>query len=149
MFKRYYFGGLEGTVMTIGNPSLKAHRFLTIRNVRNATSVAFGGGTTFGDVGQLLRDKIFSKTLTRKGVKDAFMAVVPAENPPKPVDTVTKIKSPIDKSFFIWKVRHYLGPNAGYITKVYWTQSRSRAWRLHTRDIAGIMSQAQRISREL
>ena len=66
-----------------------------------------------------------------------------------PMQLITNFQPPVNKRYFIWKVRHYYGPQNGYVTKAYWTQGRSRAWRLVTRDISGVLRQAQRVSREV
>jgi hypothetical protein len=134
MYRRYYFGGLEGTSMIIGNPQMKTGRFVGIRNARNTMNVAVGGG--------IQADDITSKLFGGVG-KSLYQSY----------NTIQKIVDfkvgYADRVYYIWKVRHYYGANAGYQTKVYFTQSRSRAWRLQTRDIAGALQEARKATRGL
>lgn len=138
MFKRYYFGGLEGHAMNVGNPSLKVGRFLGIKDMRNTFNVATGSNfnpdklasAIFGGFGKSDPKDDLGTKMFRK-ITDFSLATA-------------------NKTYYIWKVRHYLGAKSGYQTKVYFTQSRSRAWRLDTKeDIAQTMRTAQKVSKSL
>jgi hypothetical protein len=134
MYRRYYFGGLEGTSMIIGNPQMKTGRFVGIRNARNTMNVAVGGG--------IQADDITSKLFGGVG-KSLYQSY-------NTIQKITDFKvGYADRIYYIWKVRHYYGASAGYQTKVYFTQSRSRAWRLQTRDIAGVLQEARKVTRGL
>lgn len=138
MFRRYYFGGLEGTAMVVGNPSLKAHRILEVRDIRHGLNIGVSAG--FKRDPDELAEKIYDKLKLnyRKKIRGV-----------EPIDLKTKFDPDYIKKYFIWKTRHYYGINSGYITKVYFTQSRSKAWRMVSRDTMGTLKQAQRIRDEV
>lgn len=140
MFKRYYFGGLEGTVYCVGNPSLKVNRYLRIRDVRKAFSTALNEPDKLTEVATNLANKVLDKIGIGLGV---------TYSEDTPMQLITNFVPPVNKRYFIWKVRHYYGPQSGFVTKAYFTQARSRAWRLVTRDVAGMLRQAQRVAREV
>lgn len=137
IFKRYYYAGLEGTSYCIGNPSLKTNRFVQIKDVRNAFSNAMRGTSTFGSSIEGIIGKISTSGVANKLVaKD-------------PLEIRTNFGDAVNQFFYIWKVRHYLGPKSGYLTKVYFMKSRSRSWRKHTGDtISDIIRQAMRSAQE-
>lgn len=138
MFRRYYFGGLEGTAIVVGNPSLKAHRVLEVRDIRHGLNIGVSAG--FKRDPDELAEKIYDKVKLqhRKKIRGV-----------EPIDLKTKFDPDYIKKYFIWKTRHYYGINSGYITKVYFTQSRSKAWRMVSRDTMGTLKQAQRIRDEI
>lgn len=141
MFKRYYTAGLEGSIYCIGNPSFKTGRLLQIKDVRNANSTFWNNKTN-----QELNDKILS--LAGKLGIETSVAQWSSESK-KPLRLNTNFAKSINEFFYIWKVRHYYGPKSGYLSKVYFMKTRSRAWRNESRDsIGSIIRQAMRSSQE-
>lgn len=139
MFKRYYFGGLEGSALIVGNPSLKAHRVLEVRDITYGLQIGISAG--FKRDPQNLAESIYDK------IKLNFRNKISGDL--KPIDLATKFDPDYIKKYFIWKTRHYYGISSGYITKVYFTQSRAKAWRMVDRGIMGTLKQVQRIRDEM
>ena len=54
----------------------------------------------------------------------------------------------MNKDFYIWKVRHYVGVNSGYISKVYYTEERFRSWQKYVDNIDSLIRQALMQSRQ-
>ncbi len=150
MYKRYYFGGLEGQVFTLGNPKIKVSRLLHIRDKRSVTSGIINKALQFQvGVPKSLTNLVSSRPLLHpmsnrlsgyKGLSQISGETSQAR---------LQLAEPARKFFYIWKVRHYFGAGSGYLTKLYYTESRSRAWKTQSKDILGTIREAtQRIRRE-
>jgi hypothetical protein len=131
LFKRYYFGGIEGTVYLIGRKEFKKGRLLQISDERDLLSV---------DLGQATKDLLFNKF---SGLSQLF------GEPPEPYHkkallNFEKYINAGKKPLYIWKVRHYMGANAGWLTKVYFSETRNRAYRAYSKDYIGTIREAQR-----
>jgi len=117
IMRESYFAGMGGSVFAVGRSTFKPGRLLDIKDERR----------TIGDViGSSAHDAI-SKLINFREYKAA-----------PPSFTMKNF----DKVFYIWKVRHYLGVNSGYITKVYFVEERNRAWQQYTDSIDQVIRAA-------
>lgn len=116
-----YFAGMGGSVYAVGNPSFKPGRILDIKDERSNLS-------------EDVMKKVSSK-VKRRISKMINVRSVPASPP------ALRLKN-IDKQFYIWKVRHYLGVNSGLITKIYFCEERNRAWQQYTENIDAVIKAA-------
>jgi len=146
MFRRYYFGGLEGSAMVIGNPQMQVGRFIAFRDIRNAVSTALGGLASSNNVLNKL-NSMYGQNPAQYGNDRTLVDKYTQFNA---LQNILNFQLGVtNKFYYIWKTRHYYGAQKGFETKVYFTQTRSRAWRLQTRDIKDVLRQAQRIREEL
>ncbi len=116
-----YFAGMGGSVYAVGNPSLKPGRVLDIKDERTALSE---------DLTKKIEDTAKSRISKLINVRS-----IPASPP------ALRLKN-IDKMFYIWKVRHYLGVRSGFITKIYFIEERNRAWQQYTESIDQVIRAA-------
>jgi len=112
-----YFAGMGGSVFAVGQPTFKPGRLIDIKDERR----------TLGDViGSASYDAISKRINFRK-----YAAAPPSFS-----------MKDFNKVFYIWKVRHYIGVNSGYVTKVYFIEERNRAWQQYTDSIDQVVRAA-------
>lgn len=119
-----YFTGMSGSVFAVGNASLQPGRVLSLTDGRGALS------------------QYTPYELAKKGVSIVAKRLkkdVGAGEPATP--KMYRIKN-MDKNFYIWKVRHYLGVGSGYVSKVYYSEQRNRSWQKYTESIDNIIRKA-------
>jgi len=122
--REFYFAGMTGSVFAVGNPSMKPGRVLEITDQRKI--LGFPRADRVADLASKAR-----RTLYEKVAKvDPYEGV--------PIFTMKDI----EKRFYIWKIRHYFGATSGYITKVYFTETRHRGWQRHVSSISTLITQA-------
>lgn len=119
-----YFTGMSGSVFAVGDSSLQPGRVLSLVDGRGQLSQY--------NVTELAKKGISS---VEKSLKRHFGKEEPA------TPEMFRIKN-MDKYFYIWKVRHYLGVGSGYISKVYYAEERNRSWQKYTESIDNIIRKA-------
>ena len=122
IMRESYFAGMGGSVFAVGNPSFKPGRVLDIRDERNS-------------LGKDLKQRVERQVKARASKMGLTFRQSPASPP------ALRLKG-VDKKFYIWKTRHYLGVKSGYITKLYFIEERNRAWQQYTENIDSIIRAA-------
>lgn len=122
-----YFTGFSGSVFAIGDPSLQPGRILSLTDGR-------------GELSKYSISELTKRGIS-KGVK-SFKERLNIKDPEEPATPKMFRMRNMDKDFYIWKVRHYLGVGSGYVSKVYYTEERNRSWQKHTESIDAIIRKA-------
>lgn len=141
LFRRYYYGGVEGTVYTLGNNQIKVSRLLVLEDkrdiIKDLPEVKFGK---------------FPNKFSFKEIKSFILdgdVKAPYSDSIKANLNFEKYLNVTGDPLYIWKLRHYIGANAGWTTKLYFSKTRGRSYRAGTRDIQGIISAATRQAQEV
>lgn len=116
--RNFYFAGMTGSVFALGNPSMKPGRVLELEDGRKRYSNTPGVDEA---VNWLQKKFKFGDTFEGSDIL-----------------TMTNF----DKNYYIWKIRHYIGAQSGFITKVYYTETRHRGWQRYVSSISTLIQQA-------
>lgn len=119
-----YFTGMSGSVFAVGDASLQPGRILSLTDGR-------------GRLSQYTVTEMAKRGIST-GVK-SLKSRLGQKEPATP--KMFRIKN-MNKDFYIWKVRHYLGVGSGYVSKVYYTEERNRSWQKYTESIDNIIRKA-------
>ena len=115
-----YFTGMGGSIYSIGNPLLRPFKVIKVKDERAGAH-------------QRLEKAAI------KGFRKAAELIqnMQIEDPRTPL-----IIKGMEKYFYVWKVRHYMGVNSGYISKVYFIEERDRSWQQYTESVDDIIRNA-------
>ena len=112
-----YFAGMGGSVFAVGGPTFKPGRLIDIKDERRTLGDVIGSAS-YGAISKLINFRNYTASPPSFTMKN------------------------FDKVFYIWKVRHYIGVNSGYVTKIYFVEERNRAWQQYTDSIDQVIRAA-------